>query len=256
VNPVNSLVTRVQRAADLLLQARASRRPLGRLPDDAAPQSSREAYAIQDRVIDALGPLGGWKVGAKTPTDEPSCAPLCASWLVASPAHFAARAFALNGIEAEIAFRLARDLPARSNPYTPQDIVAAVASVHPVIEVVDSRFADIRAVDPLSLLADSLSHGALVIGTGIPLPDAFDVTAQTVDLDVDGTRVVSGRNSNTAGEPFRLLAWLANHAAGRCAGLRRDQVVTTGSWTGIRFVAPDARVEARFPGIGDVRVEL
>jgi 2-keto-4-pentenoate hydratase len=128
--------------------------------------------------------------------------------------------------------------------------------VHPVIEVVDSRFADIRAVDPLSLLADSLSHGALVIGTGIPLPDAFDVTAQTVELDVDGTRVVSARNSNTAGEPFRLLAWLANHAASRCAGLRRDQVVTTGSWTGIRFVASDARVEARFPGIGDVRVEL
>ena len=247
---------RAQRAADLLLDARARRRPLRGLPDDAKPQSPREAYVVQDRVIDALGTIGGWKVGAKTALDEPTCAPLSASWLVASPVRFPGAAFALNGIEAEIAFKLARDLPARADAYTGPDIVAAVASVHPVIEVVDSRFADIRDVDPLSLLADSLSHGALVVGPGIALPKRFDVATQKVELDVDGVRVVSAQDSNAAGEPFRLLAWLANHAAGRCGGLRRDQVITTGSWTGVRFVAPGARIEARFPGIGEVRVAL
>ena len=249
-------LARSRRAADLLLEARARRRALDPLPEDARPQSRDEAYAIQDFVMHALGSIGGWKVGAKTPAAEPDCAPLCASWLVDSPARFAPGTFALNGIEAEIAFRLARDLPARSTPYTRHEMPGAIASVHAAVEVVDSRFSDVRDVDPLSLLADSLSHGALVIGSGVPLLRGFDIATQKVELDVDGTRVVSAQDSNTAGDPFRLIAWLANHAADRCGGLRRDQIVTTGSWTGVRFVAAGARVAARFRRIGEADVSF
>lgn len=242
-------------AAKVLLDARRTRERLPALPEAARPQSFADAYAVQDAVAAATGPIAAWKVGAKSPSDEPQCAPLCAPWLRASPTRIDAGSFALNGIEAELAFALARDLPPRSAPYTEADLVASVASVHPVIEVVDSRFVDSRAVDPLSVLADFVSHGALVVGPGVAIPAGFDVREQEVELDIDGSRVAAGRGSNPAGDPFRLLAWLANHAAMRCGGLRRGSVVTTGSWTGLSIAPQGARVIARFPGVGEAHIQ-
>ena len=242
------------RAAQVLVAARARRSNVPPFPDELRPLSMRDGYAIQDAVADAIGPIGGWKVGAKDATAEPSCAPLCAAWIVASPATFERDRFSRRGIEAELAFTFARDLPASAKAYDQRDIIAALATVHPAIEVVDSRFADMQTADPLSQLADSLSHGALVVGSGIALPAAFDVARQGVELRFGDALQFSGTNSNSAGNPLRLLAWLANHAVERRGGLRRGDVVTTGSWSGLRFAEPGTRVAARFAGIGDVSV--
>jgi hypothetical protein len=47
------------RAAEMLLEARATRRWLDALPDGAQPASETEAYAIQDIVARRLGPIVG-----------------------------------------------------------------------------------------------------------------------------------------------------------------------------------------------------
>jgi 2-keto-4-pentenoate hydratase len=241
-------------AAELLLAARQDGRRLTALPDDVRPRTVADAYGIQDAVVSRLGAIGGWKVGAKGPFAEPTCAPLPARLILRSPQRFADGRFADNGVEAELAFTLSHDLPPRPQPYRIADVAAAVATVHPAIEIVDSRFMDIRAVEALSLLADSHSNGALVVGDGVFLRHAFDSATQQVSLDIDGVRVVESRGSNPAGDVLRLLAWLADHAAARSGGLRRGDIVTTGSWTGMRFVAPGVRVEAAFGDIGGVDV--
>ena len=251
-----SLDARHRRAAALLVDARNRRVPLPELPDDVRPRSTEEAYAIQHAVIEAIGRAGGWKVGAKSPDAEPACAPLPAARIHAEPHRVDPGTFRLNGIEAELAFTLARDLPPRDTPYAVAEMREAIATVHPVIELVDSRFVDLERMDTLSLLADSFSNGALVVGRGIPLPAPFTVDAQPVELDIDGERVLTLVNSNAAGEPKRLLAWLANHAATRCGGLRRGDIVTTGSWTGLRFLPHGGRAVARFPGIGAITVDF
>jgi len=238
----------------MLLEARRSGVRLHALPDAVRPTTAAEAYAIQDIVIQELGAVGGWKVGAKSPSAEPNCAPLPAPLILRSPQHFVAATFALNGVEAELAFTLARDLPPRSMPYHESEMPAAMASMHPAIEVVDSRFLDLANTDALSLLADFQSNGALVLGAGVALPNSISFDAQTVQLDVDGVRAFEATGSNAAGHLGRLLAWLANHAAARSGGLRRGDVVTTGSWTGLRFCSPGTRVRADFPGIGGVDV--
>jgi 2-keto-4-pentenoate hydratase len=245
---------RSARAIRLLLAARASRERLPELPAAARPSTAADAYRIQDGVVRELGPIAGWKVGAKSQDGEPTCAPIATTSRHASPASFARGTFALNGIEAELAFTLARDLPPRLRAYDARDLVAAVAAVHPAIEVVESRYVDPQRVDALSLLADFVSHGALVVGPGVALPQGFDVRAQRVELDIDGKRAVTDVNGNPAGDPFRLLAWLANHVASRCGGLRRGNVVTTGSWTGLKIAPQGAAVLARFPGIGEARI--
>jgi len=245
---------RARRAARVLLKARQSGVRLHALPDDVRPTTSAEAYAIQDVVIQEIGAIGGWKVGAKSPSAEPNCAPLPAALILRSPQLFAAKTFALNGVEAELAFTVARDLPRRSAPYHEAEMPAAMASMHPAIEVVDSRFLDLANTDALSLLADFQSHGALVLGTGIGLPHSFAFDEQMVRLDSEGVRVIEAKGSNAAGNLARLLAWLANHAAARSRGLRRGDVITTGSWTGLRFCSPGTRVHADFPSIGTVEV--
>jgi 2-keto-4-pentenoate hydratase len=243
----------VSAAAEFLLAARHSGRRPAALPEDLRPQTIDEAYAIQDAVAAKLGAIGGWKVGAKSASAKPTCAPLPATLILPSPQRFARGRFAQNGVEAELAFTLSHDLPPRPQPYCAADLEAAVATVHAAIEIVASRFADLAAVDPLSVLADSQSNGALVVGNGVALPPAFESSTQEVSLDIDGIRVLESRGSNPAGDVISLLAWLANHAAARNGGLRRGDL-TTGSWTGMRFVAYGTRVEAAFPGIGGVDI--
>ena len=43
----------------------------------------------------------------------------------------------MRGIEAEVAFRLGRDLPPRAAPYTRAEVMAALATAHPAIEVLE-----------------------------------------------------------------------------------------------------------------------
>src|SRR5712671_893013 len=142
--------------AELLLAARRTGRPIETTP--------AAAYAVQDAVASALGAIAGWKVGAPSPTAEPNCAPLLAALVAASPARWPASRFRLRGIEGELAFRFGRPLPPRAVPYGEDEVWAAVDTLHPAIELVDSRFADFRATDKLALLADNQSNGAFCHG--------------------------------------------------------------------------------------------
>src|SRR3546814_6882211 len=69
-------------AARLLLDSRNHRRPIEALPEYCRPATTAQAYAIQDAVADLLGPVGGWKVGAKGPDAQPNCAPLPATHVI------------------------------------------------------------------------------------------------------------------------------------------------------------------------------
>ncbi len=244
----------VERAARLLAEARRSGRPLDSLPRELAPATVADAYAIQDAVAQALGGVAGWKVGAKAPDAEPTCAPLPAVRVFASPKRFTPAELRLRGIEVEIAVRLGRDLPPRDRPYTPDDVAAAVASVHPAIELVESRFVDFRTTDPIAVLADSNSNGAIVHGPPGPARMPVDQTRQPVHLRFGADEVVRAVGGNPAGDVWRLLAWLANHCAARCGGLRTGDLVTTGSCTGMLFAEPGTHVVADLAGLGRVEV--
>ena len=176
--------------------------------------------------------------------------------MVRSGHAFAKDAFRLNGLEAELAFTLARDLPPRAAPYTEADVLAAIASVHAAIEVVDSRFVDMRAVDALSAAADFASHGALIVGPARTSDLRVDQMRQAVKLAGGDKVLYEGVGGNAAGDVFRLLVWLANHAAARCGGLRAGQIVTTGSCSGLTFATPPARVTAMLTGVGVCTVDL
>jgi 2-keto-4-pentenoate hydratase len=246
---------RAMRAATLLIDARQSGKGLAELPADCRPRDADEAYAIQDAVARSLGTIHGWKTGAPGPDAEPAYAPIFT--VLAGPARFPAATQRVFGIEAEIAFRLARDLPPRGKPYTHDEVVAAIASMHPAIELVDSRFADWQKVDALSKIADNQSNGALIHGPAVANWQklGLDLARPPITVTIDG-KEAARTTGNSGGDPLRLLTALANHCTGRTGGLRGGDMITTGSITGVTFAKPGAAVIADFGPLGTLRLEF
>ncbi len=243
-------------AGRLLLAGFADpRHRLPGLPEALRPRTTAAAYAIQRMLAEALGEIGGWKVGAAGPEQPAACAPMPARHIMPSPARLPAATFTERGVESEIAFRLARDLPARAEPYDAADIMGAIAAAHPAIEILQSRFAEPDAQDPLCGLADLISHGGFVYGPPIADWRSVDFAAMTIHQTATGTADRS-RTGNPAGDMTRLIVWLANEGAAWAGGLKAGQYVTCGSWTGKSFPPAGGRAVTRFSGCEPVIVDF
>ncbi|MGO8970090.1 MAG: 2-keto-4-pentenoate hydratase [Myxococcaceae bacterium] len=246
-----------ERAAALLLAAWGpSGRPLSGWDEALRPHSFAEAYAIQDAVTRARGPLGGWKVGAPSPQAVPLCAPMYRSGLSLSPATLSDRDFRVRGVEAEVAFSFVRALPPRRTPYGREEVLDAVGTAHAGLELIESRYADASSLDAFSAVADSQGHRGYVLGPALADWRRLDVWALPVRLLVNGQPAVERVGGNTSGDGFRLLVWLANEGSVRLGGLRSGDVVTTGSTTGLTLVPSGAQVEARFVGLGEAALRF
>lgn len=235
--------------AEALLRARSG----GPLVAGLAPKNSDEAYHLQDAVMAKLGEVGGWKVGAKGLTDEPMCAPMPLACTFFSGVSLGSSTWPLRGIEVELALRLGRDLEPGMIGLSVPDIWAAFDAVLPAIEIVETRLAGWEEASPLTKLADFQSHGGVILGSPRPMPAApIDLSAVEARLAVDGKEVVATVGGNPARNLERILLWLVRHCEGRKPGLRKGQVIITGSCTGMSFVGPDAHVHGSIAGLGDV----
>lgn len=237
-------------AADILLDARRTGKPLIDLPKGLQPVTLEEAYFIQDRMSWAYEEIGGWKIGAGSPDATPSFAPMPKAWITCSGCQMRGEMHRYRGLEAEIAFQLGADLPPREKPYTREEVVAAIASMHPVIEVLESAFIDPAQASKLSAAADMAMHGGLVYGPAVPNWQSIDFAKESVTLSVDGAVRVDRTGSNAAGDLMRLLPYLANEGSSRTEGLRKGDWITTGSWTGNTLASAGSTVEARFSTAG------
>jgi len=250
------MIDRVKGLSHSLLLARRKGERIERLSGLTVPTSEEEAYAVQDAVVAASGAVGGWKVGASGPTAAPSAAPLPAAAMRPSPARWEIPPGVLVGIEGELAFRFARPLPPRAEPYGEDEVWDAVDTLHPAIELVQSRFADPHAVDKLALLADNLANYGFCYGAAVPDWRQIDFLRQPVSLSVDGAERARAVGGNAAGHPRRLLAWLADHSARRGRGLAAGDIVTTGTHTGLITLPAPAHVVVHFAGVGEARLTL
>lgn len=241
--------------AALLLEAHASGRQIA-LSRAPALERLEDAYAAQDIVVRALGGrrrVQAWKVIPPQAGAEPRAAPVCPGRAFDSPATLPVAGMHMLGVEVEIAYRFARDLP---SPATDDEVAAAVLEAMAAIELCDTRLQNWEEAPALWKLADLQSNAALVLGSGTRDWRGIDFGAQRAELWVDGALRAAATGSHPCTDPFSIVPWLARHCATRGAGLRAGDVVTTGSWTGIAFVAPGAEVRARFPGIGEARLRL
>jgi 2-keto-4-pentenoate hydratase len=249
----------LQALCEQLLDARSRQVPL-RTAEWPRP-SIEDAYAIQDRCARAAGwfPTGrpcAWKVGAPSRDATPTAAPLPDAGLLESGAAIPTTRLPRAGIEAELAVTLARDVPdAASIADGRPALEALIDRICVSIEIVDSRFAEAMSAPPACRLADLQLHSALVTGASVPFAPR-DWAAQRCAVTLNGRPFADVRGSHPCGDPLWSLRWLLSHAAARCGGLRRGDLVTTGAWTGIVPVRPGDEVAVRFEGVGEALVRF
>ena len=131
------------------------------------PADAEEAYVVQQSVLAELGGCAGYKIGAASPTAEPSYAPLPARRVFGAAKGVRLADYTRLGLELEIAFSFAEDID-RTFAERAEDTLDAIDTMSVVVEVVDSRYEGWPKIDPLLQLADLQNNGALVIGESRP----------------------------------------------------------------------------------------
>lgn len=251
----------LREAAALIRAHWRSGEPLA-LPARLRPASRAEGYAIQAR-IDPAAPYG-WKIAATSLAGQRHIGvggPL-AGRILPGRVHPAAAIlpFAPNRMrvaEAEFAFRMARDLPPRAAPYTVADVLDAVATLHPAIEIPDSRFADFATAGEAQLIADLACGHLFVLGAASETDwRGIDLAVHPVIARVSGGPPQPGIGSNVLGDPRLALAWLANELSGLGLTLAAGQVVTTGTCVTPLPIAPHDTVAADFGALGHIAIRF
>ncbi len=242
----------IERAAQILVQARRDMKPLDGLPAGLKPSTFEDAHAIQDAVTRQLGQLiAGFKAMAPANGDA-TRGMIYGATILPSPCDLPAAKVPQCGVEGEVAFVFRRDLPPRDVPYSRNE-VAAVLDACAAIEVVHSRFGQKAAVTNLEKLADSISNGALVHSVPTANWRGLPLGHLKVTLTVNGKIEMEKTGGHPTGDPLGVAVVLANLWRGK-GGVRAGQFVTCGSFTGLMFLKPGDVCGVTFEGLGSADV--
>jgi 2-keto-4-pentenoate hydratase len=255
----------IQAASDLLFQCWREGRILPALPQPLRPHSRAEGYAIQACLEKrSAQPLLGWKVAATSRAgqahinvDGPLAGRLLSERTFASGCRLSLGANRMRVAEAEFAFRLARTLPARSKLYGTEEVLDAVGSLHPAIEIPDSRYEDFTVVGDAQLIADNACGHDFVLGPAAP-PDwrSIDLSTHAVEGSVAGKIEREGSGANVLGDPRIALTWLINELSILGIAAKANEIVTTGTCLVPLAITEGDRVTADFGELGKVTAEF
>jgi 2-keto-4-pentenoate hydratase len=185
--------------------------------------------------------------------DGPLAGRLLAATVLADGARAARGQPDARVVELELAFRLGVDVPLRPRPYAVDQVMVAVASLNPAIEIPDSRYADFSAVGAPQLIADNACAYLFMLGPEVDVAwRGVDLAAHGVSATVVGKSRHEGKGSNVLGDPRVALTWLVNELCGLGVTLGAGQVVTTGTCVVPVPVEPGDEVRADFAGFGDL----
>ena len=235
------------------------------LPDWCLPRSLADGYAVQRAMVEmSKDRVVGWKIAATSEAGQrhirvrtPIAGRLFESRVHRSPAGMALGKNRMAVAEAEFAFVMRSDLPAREEPWPVDEVLAAVGTLHPAIELPDSRFTEYTRAGSWQLAADNACAHEFVLG---PETDAdwraVDLAAHPVTLWIDGQEATTGTGADALGDPRAALAWIANNHAVQGAALRAGDIVTTGVCGRPSAIVGGNRVVADFGVFGAAEVAL
>jgi len=227
---------------------------------DEAPLHGIQARVEQRSAV----PLFGWKIAATSVAgqahigvDGPLAGRLLAERARPSGADVRFGANYMKVAEAEFAFRMGQDLPPRATPYSIEEVLAAVATLHPAIEVPDSRYDDFVIVGAPQLIADNACAHDFVLGPAAPGTwRSINLSAHRVVGSVAGQLEREGVGVNVLGDPREALTWLVNELSQLNVPVRAGQVVTTGTCLVPLPIAPGDHVRCDFGALGVVDVSF
>jgi 2-keto-4-pentenoate hydratase len=219
-----------------LLAADESGRTVARLSKSRAGVTLDGAYQVQWCGVALRIARGAAVIGHKVGLTsvamqeqmgiaEPDSGILLDCMAVANGAVVASTALIAPRVEAEIAFRLGRDLVGRH--VDAAEAEASIAETMLALEIIDSRvgLAGVALVDSI---ADNAACARFCVGAGVA-PSGVDLAREMVQLRVDDRPAACGRGSEVLGHPVRALVWLVRRLAAFGCGLRAGDIVLAGA---------------------------
>jgi 2-keto-4-pentenoate hydratase len=237
---------------------------LAALESSHRPRDRREAYAIQAALEHhSARDLFGWKIAATSEAgqkhinvDGPMAGRILSETVLADGGTASMAGNEMQVAEPEFAFRMATDLPPRPSPYSVQEVMDAVATLHPAIEIPDSRFADFVSAGAAQIIADNACAHLFVLGAPAAANwRSLDLIEEKPVITLRG-RQFTGHGKNVLGDPRVALTWLANELRQLGVTLSAGQIVTTGTCHPPLPIQSGDLFEADFGAIGRVSVRF
>src|ERR1700730_5529309 len=228
------------------------------------PRDRADGYAIQAAIEKySAAPLFGWKIAATSEAgqkhinvDGPMAGRILTDTVIPDGGTASMVGNEMRVGEPEFAFRMAADLPPRSAPYTVQEVLDAVDTLHPAIEIPDSRFADFVSAGAAQIIADNAcAHLFVLRAPAASNWMAHDLVEEKPVITLRGKQFV-GRAKNVLGDPGVALAWCANELRQLGLTLGAGEVVTTGTCHPPLPIQSGDLVAADFGSLGKVSVRF
>jgi 2-keto-4-pentenoate hydratase len=257
--------TSAQEAAGIIWQHWEASTRIDALPASCRPADRAAAYAIQREIVKLSGQrVVGWKIAATSAAgqhhigvDGPLAGPLLAKKVLSSGASVPLLGNIMNVAEAEFAFEMAISLPPRQVPYVKEEVMAAVATLAPAIEIPDTRFNDFAKAGAPQLIADCACGCWFVFG---PKTRAnwrrWDLIGHRATAYRNGEVAAEGEGANVLGDPRIALTWIANELATYGEGLKAGDMVSTGTCIVPVAVVPGDEFRVDFGELGAVSARI
>lgn len=235
------------------------------LPPFCRPTNRAEGYDIQSALAELTGqPVAGWKIAATSlagqkhiGVDGPLAGRLFSDRVLTNGAQISLAGNHMRVAEAEFTFRFGRDLPKRDEPYAVGEVLDAVASLHPAVEIPDSRYLDFAHVGAAQLIADDACACWFVLGEAVMVDwRGRNLAEHPVTGYLNDGRKVEGVGANVLGDPRVALTWIANELSRYGDGLRAGEFVTTGTCIAPPPIAAGDQFCADFGAFGEVSVSF
>jgi 2-keto-4-pentenoate hydratase len=255
----------MQAACALLYRHWADGTQLEALPPGLVPAGRAEAYRVQ-ALLEGYSnvPLYGWKIAATSTAgqrhigvDGPLAGRILGERVIADGGTCPLGDNLMKVAELEFAFKMGRNLPPRAEPYSREEVLAAVESLHPAIELPDSRFLHFERAGLAQLVADNACAHRFVLGSAAAINwRALDLAGHKGRMFRNTAVAEDGIGSNVLGDPRIALTWLANELSAHGETLKAGQVVTTGTCVKPVPIAEGDRLEGDLGVLGRVSVTI
>lgn len=248
--------TKFSQAAATLLKRRVAGTKAQCLDATIRPDSLEDALMVQAQMMEQRSDsVGGWKCLLPPAENQLVVAPIFSDSINRGPI---CKLFADNNvarIEPEIAFVLAKDLPAQQDDYSDAQIDAALAGCYMALELMQDRFQENSGVGFNEKLADCLVNQGLFIGPQIDRLLAYKASEITINVSQVGkTQTFAGKHPNQL--PQNPLYWLINFMSKRGTDFKAGQAIITGSYAGVVEVDFASKTEIEYQGLGKYTVEF
>lgn len=255
----------IDKAAQIIWECWNTGKTISDLPKDCKPKNKNTAYEIQKRVIEiSQSKQIGWKIAATSENGQnhigvsgPLAGRLLDHRSRVTGDNLTLGPNIMRVAEAEFCFKLGDDLPIKKSAYTVDEVLSAVDTLHPAIEIPDSRYRNFEAAGEVQLIADNACASWFILGEKTTADwRSIDLREHQVDASVNGVVKEKGVGKNVLGDPRLALTWIANELSREKIGLKVGEIITTGTCVSPFCIKPGDFIDLDFGQIGEVSVTL